>query len=206
MFTPVRFDVTDKIFFHAENLLAVVIEAAPYEEPQVGRTSRVQTVKTRMNYWWDFCPRMVHLGIWDDVYLEVTGSVRLEDVFLRPKLEAGFQRADVFVSAALDSSIQTEIDLEITLRHEGTIAARERTHHALEPGHTTVGTCLEVAAPRLWWPNGCGEQALYEADVRIMLPSSKSNDEPQQTSAARTVSFGIRQVSLIPNESADLNA
>ncbi len=201
MFTPVLFDVTEKLFFNAENLLAVVIEAAPHEEPQVGRTSRVKTVKTRMNYWWDFCPRMVHLGIWDDVYLEVTGSVRLEDVFLRPKLEPDFQRANVFVSAELDSSIQTEIDLEITLRHEGTIAARERTRHALEPGHTTLESCLEVAAPRLWWPNGSGEQELYEAEIRII-----ETEQHEGISAARTVSFGIRQVSLIPNESADPNA
>ena len=65
MFTPVIFEVTDKLFYGAENLLAVVIESAPPEEPQVGRTSRVKTVKTRMNYWWDFCPRMIHVGIWD---------------------------------------------------------------------------------------------------------------------------------------------
>src|SRR5215208_6160369 len=205
MFTPALFDVTDKLFFNTENLLAVVIQSAPYEEPQVGRTSRVKTVKTRMNYWWDFCPRMVHLGLWDDVYLEITGSVRLEDVFVRPKLESGFHHANVFVSAELDSIIPTEIDLEITLRHEGMIVARERTNHALEPGRTSVESCLDLVTPQLWWPNGCGEQALYEADVRI-VPSSKAKDERQEISAARTVSFGIRQFSLIPNESADPNA
>src|SRR5688572_18178160 len=38
MFTPIVFDVTDKLFYDQENLLAVVIEAAPLEEPQVGRS------------------------------------------------------------------------------------------------------------------------------------------------------------------------
>src|ERR1051325_733471 len=66
MFTPAVFDVSDKLHYDGENLLAVVIEAAPFEQPQVSRTSRVRTLKPRMNYWWDFCPRMVHLGIWDD--------------------------------------------------------------------------------------------------------------------------------------------
>jgi beta-mannosidase len=121
MFTPVDFDVTDKLFYDQENLLSVVIEAPPHEEPQVGRTSRVKTVKSRMNYWWDFCPRMVHIGIWDDVYLEVTGPIRLEDVFVRPKLEPGFQRAEVSVTVDLDSAIQTAADLDVILRYQGAV-------------------------------------------------------------------------------------
>jgi beta-mannosidase len=206
MFTPVIFDVTDKLFYGGENLLAVVIEAAPLEEPQVGRTSRVKTVKTRMNYWWDFCPRIVHLGIWNDVYLEVTGPVRLADVFVRPKLEADFHRANVFVTVELDSAIQTAADLEIILRHAETVVASQRTRHDLELGHTHLETCLEVVDPRLWWTNGCGAQELYEAEVRIILPSSDEMKQPEDISAARIITFGIRQISLVPNESADPNA
>jgi beta-mannosidase len=206
MFTAVVFDVSDKLFYDTENLLTVVIEPAPYEEPQVGRTSRVKTLKTRMNYWWDFCPRMVHLGIWDDVYLEVSGLIRIEDVFVRPKLESDFSRANVFMTVALNSVNQTPVDLEIILRQAGTIVAREQSHHELKQGQTRLETCLEILAPRLWWPNGCGEQELYEAEVRILLSSSdgiKPNAEP---AALRTVTFGIRQVNLAFNESADPNA
>jgi beta-mannosidase len=208
MFTPVVFEITDKLFYDAENLLAVVIEAAPLEEPQVGRTSRVKTAKTRMNYWWDFCPRMVHLGIWDDVYLEVTGPVRLKDVFVRPKLESGFHHSNVFVMVELDSAIQTAVDLELILRHAyaGTIVAREQTRHKLEQGHTYLETCLEIVAPRLWWPNGCGKQELYEAEVQVALRSTEEAEQHEDISAACSVSFGIRQVSLASNESADPNA
>src|SRR5581483_8851826 len=39
-------------------------------EPQVGETSRVRVHKPRMNYGWDFCPRLVHQGIWRPVTLE----------------------------------------------------------------------------------------------------------------------------------------
>ncbi|HSL29861.1 MAG TPA: glycoside hydrolase family 2 TIM barrel-domain containing protein [Anaerolineales bacterium] len=204
MFTPVVFEVTDKLYFEAENILAVVMEPAPMEEPQVGRTSRVKTVKTRMNYWWDFCPRMVHLGIWDDVYLEVSGPVRLDDVFVRPRLEPDFQRADIFVTVALDSLIQTSIVLEVTLRQAdgGAVVASERISHELEPGQTRLETCLEIVQPRLWWPNGCGDQDLYEADVRIVVPSTDHTEQHDNVSAARTVTFGVRQVSLAFNETA----
>jgi beta-mannosidase len=52
-----------------EHLLAVVIHPAPASEPQVGRTSRVRVHKSRMGYGWDFCPRIVHQGIWRSVSL-----------------------------------------------------------------------------------------------------------------------------------------
>ena len=66
-----------------EHLLAVAVHAAPESEAQVGRTSRVRVHKPRMNYGWDFCPRLVHQGIWRSVTLDpapgAAPRVRLED-------------------------------------------------------------------------------------------------------------------------------
>ena len=63
-FTPFEVDVPP-----GEHLLAVVVHPAPQSEPQVGETSRVRVHKPRMNYGWDFCPRLVHQGIWRPVTL-----------------------------------------------------------------------------------------------------------------------------------------
>ncbi|MDX6409024.1 MAG: beta-mannosidase [Gaiellaceae bacterium] len=68
-----------------EHLLAVVVHPAPESEPQVGKTSLVRVHKPRMNYGWDFCPRIVHQGIWRSVLLRegsvplVSPTVTLED-------------------------------------------------------------------------------------------------------------------------------
>jgi beta-mannosidase len=63
--------------------LAVVVHSAPESEPQVGRTSRVRVHKSRMGYGWDFCPRLVHQGIWRPVTMNPSREgfpfVRLED-------------------------------------------------------------------------------------------------------------------------------
>jgi beta-mannosidase len=78
MFRPFGIDVAG-----GEHQLAVVVHPAPECEPQVGRTSRVRVHKSRMGYGWDFCPRIVHQGIWRSVTLdappEVFPLVRLED-------------------------------------------------------------------------------------------------------------------------------
>jgi Glycosyl hydrolases family 2, TIM barrel domain len=63
-FTPFSVDLPA-----GAHVLAVLIHPAPPSEPQVGVTSRVRVHKPRMNYGWDFCPRLVHQGIWRPVHL-----------------------------------------------------------------------------------------------------------------------------------------
>jgi beta-mannosidase len=116
MFTP--FDVD--LGAHAdgaEHLLAVVVHPAPRSEPQVGRTSRVRVHKARMNYGWDFCPRLVHQGIWRSVSLE--------------------SRPEQHPRVALRDGVGI-----------------------VEIGGEVV---LHVDDPVLWWPNGHGDQHLYDA-------------------------------------------
>jgi beta-mannosidase len=109
LFTPFTVDVPA-----GEHLLAIAVAPAPASEAQVGKTSRVHVHKPRMNYGWDFCPRLVHQGIWRPV----------GDVTRRP-------------AVTYDGSVgRVELDGEVL---------------------------LEVESPELWWPNGMGEQRLYDA-------------------------------------------
>ena len=84
MYVPWSMDVSAKLLPGETNLLAVVLEPAPPSQPQVGKTSLVYTHKSRMTYWWDFCPRMIHQGIWQDVYLKVnrdnSGNIMIQQV------------------------------------------------------------------------------------------------------------------------------
>ena len=72
MFTPFRIDVPA-----GEHLLSVAVHPAPDSEAQVGVTSRVRVHKPRMNYGWDFCPRLVHQGIWRSVTREPERRARV---------------------------------------------------------------------------------------------------------------------------------
>jgi beta-mannosidase len=194
MYTPASFDVSDKLIFGADNLLAVVIEPAPHEQPQVGRTSKVWTHKSRMTYWWDFCPRMVHIGIWDGVYLEATDKVRIIDVFVRPELTDDFQHAQITASIELDAAQPQTITLETAIRLNNEIITQQQMFCNLGEGQTTINVPLSVDQPHLWWPNGHGDQPLYAMEVRASGTDS------------RTVRFGIRKIELKANENADANA
>ncbi|MFO7321164.1 MAG: glycoside hydrolase family 2 protein [Chloroflexota bacterium] len=204
MYTPAVFEVSDRLIYGGDNLIAVVIEPAPHEQPQVGRSSRVTTHKSRMTYWWDFCPRMVHLGIWDDVVLEVSGPVRVDDVFVRPLLAPDFSVADVRVMSRLDAAAAQIVRVETTIRFNGEIVGHTTTRQQLVPGVATVEHAIRLEWPRLWWPNGYGEQPLYDIEVRV-LPE---DDQPLAETAIdwRAARFGVRSIELIPNEGADPKA
>ena len=115
MFSPVVFEVEHQLLFGEANLLAVVIDPAPQEQSQVGYTSRVRTGKSRMSYGWDFCPRLVHLGIWDRVYLEDSGPVAIRDVFVQPVLSHHLDQAVLNIQLNLDSRSQQLVDLGIRI-------------------------------------------------------------------------------------------
>ncbi|HSJ56467.1 MAG TPA: glycoside hydrolase family 2 TIM barrel-domain containing protein, partial [Anaerolineae bacterium] len=200
MFTPALFEVGHLLRYDEENLLVAVVDPAPDEQPQVGRTSQVRTHKARMNYWWDFCPRMVHLGIWDDVQLEICGPVRIEDVWVRPELDRSLARASVSVVTRLSTAHATTVALDVSLLDAaGQIVAGVCSEQEVPAGATTIETVLPVVGPALWWPNGHGDQFLYRAEVRAV----ELGEGACTVSDARRVAFGIRRVEFAPHDVPD---
>jgi beta-mannosidase len=201
MFTPACFEVAELLRYDAPNELLVLLAPAPQEQDQMGRTSLVRSRKSRMGYWWDFCPRLVNLGLWDAVALHLSGPIRVEDVWARPALAPDHGRADVAVAVTLSAPAPAQAVVEVTLRHEGRAVAAARVEHPLPAGETTLQLRLAVEAPRLWWPNGYGEQALYSAEVRVADAC-----DPAIISDERAVSFGIRSLAVTPNATPDPSA
>lgn len=206
MFTPVEFDVSGRLKFGEDNLLAVVIQPAPYEQPQVGRTSRVRTHKSRMTYWWDFCPRLVHQGIWDGVTLEISGPVYVEEIFVQPRLSEDFQNARVSISAELSSTGGAPVEVETAIYYREQEVARGHGAHAAGPQGSHIEIVLDIEKPRLWWPNGHGEQPLYRLEMKALQAASGEGDSPVTVSHLRDVAFGIRRISFERNETADESA
>jgi beta-mannosidase len=195
MYTPVAFDVGALLNYGAENLLVVVLEPAPFEQPQVGRTSLVRTHKSRMTYWWDFCPRMIHLGIWDRVALQASGPTRIDDVWVQSHLNDDYTRATVSVQVTLGGD--SPVDVIVTIAQAGEIVAQQTITRASE---SIVSANFAVDNPALWWPNGAGDQPLYEARVTLADPAHDAEYD------ARTASFGIRKIEFVPNDTPDMTA
>lgn len=182
MFTAWSAEVGGMLQFGAENLLAVVIDPAPQEQPQVGRTSLVHTHKSRMTYWWDFCPRMIHQGIWQDVYLKVTGACIFTDVQIKSRLMDGYRRAEVrfFIQTNAPDGAR------VSGRFGKTAFAA-----VLQGG--TAEAEIVIEEPRLWWCNGQGEPYEYEAEAVLLSPEGIPSDR-------WSCRYGLREITFEPNE------
>ncbi len=187
-FIPWEVDVTDMLLYHEDNLLSVVIDPAPFEQPQVGKTSLVRTHKTRMNYWWDFCPRMIHQGIWDSVYLKITGQAVLQEVYLSAKLNTDY------TNAALTAEVEAEAEdgCEIVMKvQEQTVTGKIHRRKAK--------LILAMDHPKLWQPNGYGEP--YQYHVTFVL-----KDRAGEPSDKKELKYGIREITFEKNERCNPNA
>lgn len=195
MYDAFEFDVTDALAAEGANRLVVVVEHAPREVGQIGRTSEVKLWKARFAYDWDWCTRLVPLGIYDSVRLEVTGPAHLAEVQVETGLTPDYSAAEVCCTVRLagDTARATTVRAEVAL--EGTPLASAEV--AAEAGLATLS--LPLAAPRLWWPNGYGAQPLYEACVSLLDARGELLDE-------RAVRFGVRRVRALANDGAPAGA
>ena len=193
MFTPFEFEVGERLPPGVDHELAVVVEPAPETEPQTGRTSRVRIHKSRMTYGWDFCPRMIHQGIWQPVSLEIAGHVRITDVWARPQVSADFRRARVTIQVQLDVAEPRRVAVSAELDGRSATETAE-----LGAGRRTVALELDVADPPLWWPNGHGPSPVSRLVVRATGDDGVTDE--------RSVPIGFRTVELAPNEGGEASA
>ena len=121
---------------------------------------------------WDWGPRLPDAGIWREVFLVEKDSAEITDFHLLQRHEKG--RVYLTPNVTLDS----EGDIEVTL------VAPDGNTQTLIPNIET-----EIENPRLWWPNGLGEQPLYTATVTVK-EKGKAVDE-------RSLKIGLREMKLI---------
>ncbi|MEO3778720.1 glycoside hydrolase family 2 TIM barrel-domain containing protein [Micromonospora sp. B11E3] len=164
-----------------EHSLAVVVGPAPVSEPQVGYTAAVNVHKGRMGYGWDFCPRMVHQGLWAPVRLRTTGALRLADAWARPTVTGAAGRVAVTVSVDGEHAGATA---ECTL-HDPAGATVAKATVPLDGA--TAEVALHVESPRRWELNGRGEAHRYALTVALRDRGGIRSDE-------RRIRLGFRDV------------
>lgn len=112
-FVPYTFDVTP-FFQEGENRLTVVFTEIPRYLGQIAYTSKITEWKTRFNYIWDWTPRIVQIGIWDAVCLEVRREDAITGLSLATDYDYQGQLGSVTLhaQAALTAGTQLEVVVE----------------------------------------------------------------------------------------------
>ena len=143
----------------------------------------IYTRKSGYQYGWDLTPRYVTSGIWRPVRLESWDDSRIDDLYVYTK---DIRKNRAFLGIALNTEQDVSGDYTFLYRIDGKTVHRE--NRTLNQGMNTIETTLEVASPRLWYPRGMGDPALY--DIEVVL------EKEDRIVATRAVKTGIRTTRL----------
>lgn len=191
MFEAVCFDITDKVIYDAGNLLEVLFESVPDEMSQIGYTSKTHTQKSRFSYKWDWCTRLVNIGLWDDVLIRVTKDFIIDEVHVNTDVIDA--TGIVNISAVIRGKAGETCSVKAILSYGGNLL-----EYLVEYSECSDNDLFEfkksisVDNPRLWYPNGDGEQSLYKLVLQVFQNETLS-DEKQ-------FNVGIRKLEYRQNQ------
>jgi beta-mannosidase len=141
------------------------------------------------------------MGIWKDVRLVAYEGVSLANPIVLPQLDPPYDRATLRIRLNVNADQPRSMELSyrvrcLTLADQPVIASQKTE---LVAGANQADFSMEIAKPRLWWPNGYGKQHLYELEV-----TAQAVGEAKVLAVVRTT-FGIRDLKMLANPVAPEN-
>jgi len=122
----------------------------------------VFTRKAQYHYGWDWGPRLVSSGIWQEIELNVWNKAKLTDVNI-------IQEELTEKEAILNSKIEIESieKTEVNIRYLIDSVLVTEKGASLVTGKNAINIPISIENPKLWWTNGLGEQKLYNIEIQI---------------------------------------
>lgn len=170
--------------------------------------------KAHCMYGWDWGPRLPDAGIFRGVSLQLVDSARLDSVYViqhhqGPHMqEICFEESRVqeplsvpvpemrggSLQVQVDSvRLEMQMDLEVFREDEEISAVITVT----SPDGTVYGQSsdgsITIKHPRLWWPNGYGEQPLYTVQALLLGSDGRLLDVWERQIGLRTMTMDIRK-------------
>jgi Exo-beta-D-glucosaminidase Ig-fold domain/F5/8 type C domain/Glycosyl hydrolases family 2 len=198
-----RFDITELALLGRSNCLAVLVHqvANPgeIEHKQLGKSYKnggvigLDSPTFLSSIGWNWVPaiRGRNIGIWNDVRFETSGDVVLADPWVASELPTPDNmtaeltvRTDITNHSDIPKRCALLLSMEkIACRQELTLQPHETRTLTIDKAECTA---LVIRNPRLWWPNGYGDQVLHTMQLRIEVDGAVSDQ--------KSVTFGIRQM------------
>jgi len=117
--------------------------------------------KPACDFGWDWNIALAPSGLYGTVKLRKLDLARIEHVMVKQMHRPnGAVELDVAVTLFSVDPCVLPIDFELD-------GEKVRVQCGANAGETVVHQVFEIERPRLWWPAGSGEQALYTVDVTI---------------------------------------
>jgi len=169
-YVPHRFDLSDRL--KERSKIQIIFTEQPRYLGQVGWTSKIKDFRTRFYFQWDWCPRLVQIGIWDSIRLEVAPAIESLGVW------TDFDRAMSVGTVHVRGSFSTEVDqLEISVGDANCLFS------------PAAAISLQIPSVQPWQPNGHGNQPLYVVRIRALDKDGSAIEETTRTVGFRDIDW-----------------
>ena len=198
MFLRKTFNITPYLRTDAPNVLAVLVYPPTHVgnpnggQGGDGQIARNNTMQYTPGWDWIQPVRDRNTGIWDEVSITTTGPVCLSFPYVVTKVpgvrdpETKTQKeAFVNTSVELENTGSTSLKGLLVCETNGTRLTQPVTLSPFEKKTVSLNP-LAVKNPRLWWPNGIGEQPLYDMNLSFEIGNQVSDRE--------RLRYGIREI------------
>ncbi|MEY8878338.1 MAG: glycoside hydrolase family 2 protein [Leptothrix sp. (in: b-proteobacteria)] len=202
LFVPLRVDVSGRLN-PGPHTLAIRFDSALRRGREIeahhgarplwnGDSSRLFVRKAPYHYGWDWGPTLLTAGPGQGIRLEAH-DLRIAEVASPVWLADDLGRARVDVQTTLDGRLAAGTLIQHQLIDaDGAVVA----DHA-GPARQAHAVSLNVAAPQLWWPAGCGAQPLYTLRTQLIAADGRVIDTHERR-------LGLRRLRLVQAPVADL--
>ncbi|MFA6127876.1 MAG: hypothetical protein WC699_11265 [Bacteroidales bacterium] len=189
MFTPVMLDITGLL--KPQNELTILIAPIPKSVPSpADRNQANHSVKPAVSYGWDWHPRLVPSGIWDETGLVTEPASALDDIRLDYRLNDSMDAVALTMVASGRSLQGLSCRWNLTDRKGKKVFEKETP---------LTGNALTDQAvfdkPNLWWPHDQGDPYLYDLNVQLV-------DSKGKVVGGYPSKVGFRRVRLVLNTGA----
>ena len=187
-----RFDVAS-LLTPGDNILAVLISppdhpGIPHEQSLAdgpgdnGGLMAIDGPTFADTEGWDWIPaiRDRDMGIWQDITLTAQGPVSLDTPQIITTLPLpDTSRAALTLRVPVNNTSSQTLHATLDLAFEGVTISKPVT---IAPGSSTLTLTpadtpqLNIAHPRLWWPNGYGSPELYHLTASVRINNALSDE------------------------------
>jgi len=155
-------------------------DLAAIGQVEEGKQVSIYTRKAGYHFGWDWGPRLVSSGIWRPINLKSWNSHQIEDVFIKQnKLDKKAALTAMIEVEATEGIAETVVEIFV----DDQLVKKENL--SLQAGKNELKIPFEIENPELWWPNGMGEQPLYQ--VKVKVTGNSYADQQSKRIGLRTV-------------------
>jgi len=152
--------------------------------------------KAGYHFGWDWGPRFVTSGIWKEVVLRAWDVARIDNLFIQQG-ELSESKAELTANLEIRSTRETSLTLTGLVNGSEVLSRQVK----LAAGANTIRENFTIAEPELWWPNGLGEQSLY--NIKFILSNGASMGAPDRASEKSSAEAPERSSEVAPVRSSN---